>query len=353
MDRARSLSGDPANLGTAVHAVLERWVTEDHYRMSTAGSPHAVVTKLWEDEYRKLFDDDRRYAEGLKMCLDWVARQNWNDREVLMAESKRTVELPTSAGKIPFNFVWDRCDRRANGDIEVVDYKTFARPIQPGDLSKKIQARAYSMAARIAYPDAERIWVTFDLLRWDAVGVVFTRDDDATTWRYLRAVAERILADDGTAETLNPDCRYCVRRFACNSLTSHVAAGGPLSITDGRVAADLRLKLDSAQKALESMVTELDAIILEHCETEGVTGFTTDSTFVKITASRRRHIDTKQVARVLGPTLVADHSKLSITELDKLLKGTELTPEQKSQVKQLITQQYGEPSVKTEPFVAF
>lgn len=352
LDRARGLAGDPANLGTAVHAVLERWVAQNFYRANVQAPmsyTNECVQALWDEEYSKLFDDQRRYAEGLQLCLGWVHRQDWSGRTVLTTETKKEIPLPTSIGPIPLRFVCDRVDRLDNGEIEVVDYKTLIRPVQPDDLRKRLQARLYSMAARTLYPDAPRIWVTFDLIRYDSVGVVFTRDDDVATWSYIKSLAERIIADDGTGETMNTDCRYCVRRFNCESLTSHLAAGGPLGITDGHDAADRRLTLDAAAKALRGMVDELDTVILEHCEREGLTNFVTDNgTAVKIGAKKTRSIDSAMAARVVGPELVAQHGKLGVTVVDQLLKEKTLTDEQKAGLRALIRSQYGNPSVSTD-----
>lgn len=356
-ERAPQPSGDAASLGTACHAALERWVADGWYRKfpdgadAVADEGGVIMGRLFEEEYRRCFSHDKRYDEGLGLCLNWLARQDWDGREVISTELKQSFDLKTSVGPIPFNYIWDRCDRLESGDIEVVDYKTISAPIQPSDLKKRIQARAYALAAQIAFPEAKRIWVTFDLLRYEPVGVVFSREESAETWRYLRTLAERVIASDGTEERLNPECRYCVRRHECETLNRHAAAGGYLGITDPQVAADRRLHLDSAKKAIEQMLTEMDEVILAHCEHHELLGFSTDTAEVEVTARRSRTVDSAQVARVIGPELVAANAKLGVTALDQLVKAKEspLTDEQRSQLRQLVRYQFGEPSVKVKP----
>jgi hypothetical protein len=186
---------------------------------------------------------------------------------------------------IPFTFIWDRCDRHDDGTIEVVDYKTVIKPVQPNELKQRIQPRAYALAAMIKYPNATRILVTYDLLRYETVGTYFSREECIDTWRYLQALYVRILESDGTRETLNAECQYCVRKPVCKTLTEHSIGGGILGIDNPHDAADMRARLDGAQKALKSLIGELDALVLEYCEDAGLLEFDTGSTKVEIKAT--------------------------------------------------------------------
>lgn len=358
LEKAPQPPGDAAGMGTVDHAVLQRWVEEGWYQRS-GFDREAEVARIYEEEYRKVFAHDEKYGEGLELALRWLARQDWTNRVVLCTEKKRSFEVPTSVGPIPFNYIMDRMDllegpHQASGhmEIEVVDYKTIGQPLQPEQLKLRLQARCYALAAQLEYPDADRIWVTFDLLRYEPVGCVFTKQDNRETWRYLVALAERIIADDGTAERLNPDCRYCIRKHECGTLNRHVLAGGVLGITDPADAADRRAKLDYAKKAIEKMIAELDPVILTYCENESVDGFATDETVVTLTASKRRDVDPVLASRVIGSDLLVEHgAKLPMKAVDELLKkkSSTLTDEQKSRLRRLIRTNYGDLRVETKP----
>jgi hypothetical protein len=371
LDRAPQPSGSAASLGTACHGTLERLVA-DGYPQDWSLAVDAVE-RLYEVEYRKVFADNERYDEGLELCKKWVARQDWTGRTVLTTEVKKNFEIPTSIGPLTFNYIMDRCDRveanswMADGSedevvIEVIDYKTVGLPVQPDDLKKKLQARAYGLAAQIEHPEATRVWVTFDLLRYDAVGCVFTKAENAATWHYLKALAQRIVDDEPDpanpdaiwpAEQLNAECRYCIRNHVCTTLNKHVAAGGVLGITDPHEAADRRAQLAYAKQAFEAMIAELDAPILAYCEAEGINGFATDDTVVEIGAKSTRSIDPQMAARVVGPDVLVNvaGAKPTMKAIDELLraKDTTLTDEQKSQLRQLINRSFGNPYVQTKP----
>ena len=193
---------------------------------------------------------------------------------------------------LPFTYIWDRCDSLKDGsEVEVTDYKTVAMPVSPEELRSRIQPRAYALAAQIRFPDAERIWVTYDLLRYDKVGVVFTRAENVATWRYLQQMAVRIRESDGTKETLNAECRWCVRKSACETLHKHASNGGILGIQDIQVAIDLRAKNDAVLAALKTYQAELDEFILDYMMQEDTTEIESPSTIATASIRSQRKVN--------------------------------------------------------------
>lgn len=282
------------------------------------------------------------------MMRTWWERTDLDDgREVLSTEKFERFTLKATSGyEIPFVYVMDRLDRHADGEIEIVDYKTVIMPIQPDELLHRVQGKAYAVAAQMRFPEAERVRVTFDLFRYDQVSVVFTKEQNRENYRYLQRLAERVLNSDGTRETLGENCRYCVRRHECKALKSHIAVGGPLGITDPNEAAEKYFELGHAQSAIKKMMEDLDAIILGYCEDEDILDFVTPNVTVKVDASRRRVIDAQRAADVIGSEMIAKYGGLTIGAVEAMLKGAELTDNQKSELKQLITVNIGNPTLK-------
>jgi hypothetical protein len=357
IERTPAPDNSAAGLGTVCHSALEDYVTGSGLQAYLVGDEDRAWGSL-VDYFTKHYDEDfperTRYDEGLDMMRTWFDRQDWENRTVESTEVKESITFETSVGPIPFNYIMDRVDRIDNGDgtfdIEVVDYKSVALPIQPAELANKVQARCYSMAARMRYPEARRIWVTFDLLRHDAVSTQFTVDQDRATWSYIRSMFERIIAEpEPGRERLNDTCRWCVRRHACATLTEHAAGGGVLGITDPNEAAERRSKIAMAQAALNTMADELDAVVLAHAEQNELLGWETDDSLIEITASRKRSIDTAMAARVVGPELVAKYGNLTMAAFDKLMKTNELNPDDKEKLRGLVRRKAGKPSVKVTP----
>lgn len=343
------MSGSAGALGTACHTTLETWVA---FGCHLSNEPFSTMEAIYNDAYYMEFSDQSRFEEGLGLVKNWFLRQNWDGRKVLSTELKETFDLTTAdkAHTIPFTYIWDRCDEWDDGTIEVVDYKSVALPVQPEDLKKRIQPRAYALAAAIKYPGRDRYLITYDLLRYDHVGAWFTREDNVATWKYLQGLFARILASDGTTETLNPECRWCVRKGVCETLLKHAAGGGLLGIADAGAAADKRDKLDAAKRAIQATIDELDNYIMDHMESEDILDFDTPNTHVSVTATGRRKVDSERVAKVLGPEMMARYGTIGVTQIDDIMKNDPtLTSAQKSELKQLIRKEFGKPYVKTKP----
>lgn len=355
-DRPQDLSAGFAELGTACHEALQEFVEFMVVWGFDPIPPKSVLLDFYDTAYWKLFQDREKYDDGVEMLTKWHKRQDWTDREVLMTEVKERFPLPIGAGlEIPITYIFDRCDKVTVGDtieIEVIDYKSFRMPVSAADMKNKIQVRLYALAAAIKFKhlDPNRIWVTYDLLRHDPVSVAFTRDDNRVTWEYLKAVARRILADEEAKEKLNPDCRWCIRRGTCDTLRIHRDAGGILSLLDvddiGE-AVDMRDEINAQQSALKALLGDVDKLLLDHLQHNDLYEIKTANTVLTVGAKGSRSIDAERAATVIGAERVAKRGSLTMGAVDSLLKGDELTIEQKADLKRLITKTFGAPHIKT------
>jgi RecB family exonuclease len=347
MQGAKMPSGSAASLGTTCHEVFEAYVKDGyHLTDSTDENKTGTIKALYDERYWANFSDGGRYEEGLEMCRNWVLRQNWVGRTVIDTENRVTFQIPTSAGLIDFMYVIDRLDQLDEGTIEIIDYKSFVQPVQPQDLKQKPQCRVYALGIQMRYPDAEAIWMTFDLLRYDTIGIVFTKEENRATWRWLCALAEKIVQDETAEEKLNDNCRYCVRKHECSKLAVHLEVGGPLGITDVNVAAKRFFEIDRAAKALEVAKAELEKVLLAHMESNDVIEDTVNDLNVSVTVSSRRDINPDRVRAVVGDEVMARYGTMTVGQLDKLMKSNDVDDDMKFQLKRLISMKYGDPKIK-------
>lgn len=351
--RAHDLSGSAADLGTVCHAALERWVKLGwHFPQQ----PFTKLVELFDEEYAKLFSDDSRKAEGRKIMENWYKRSGdeyWAGRTVVSTEDKRffTIKTPWDPA-FPINYIFDRLDL-VNGEPEVVDYKSVAQPIQPEDLKRRIQPRLYALATQLEYPETKGIWVTFDLLRYDTVSARFSVEENRATYRYIKALCRRIHESDGTQETLNAECRYCIRKMHCKELRNHGEAGGVLALGDVDKAIDLRARLDWAIGAYMNLRTDLDDFIMQECEERETLEIKTANTELKVSVSGKREVDIERIAPILGPEIMAKYGSFGIGVLDKILEEEDLTEDQKSRVRQAVHKRMNKPTIKTKAIGAF
>ena len=354
IDRIPTAGSTAASLGSAVHDALEQYIIQElHLNDGKVSDLHAFL----EDGWWKFFDerDPSLFKEGKDMLVRWHERQDWSEREVVMAEVKERFELPiplANGGEhiFPVTYIWDRCDRHADGTIEVIDYKSYGSPLPVDVLKERIQPRLYALAAFIRFKEEKppEIWVTFDLLRHQEISVRFTREECVETWNYMRRVGARILADPGTEERLNGTCHWCARRTACETLAKAHTVGNPLAMGEKDIFAVARRyeQVSGASKALYDERDQLGAFIKEYFEREGISprdGLVNDDdgTHVRLSVKPRRDFHPERVARLIGPDLMAQRGKLTLGELDALLKGDELDEETKEKISKQITKSPG------------
>ncbi len=357
-DKVRTPSGDAANNGSAVHGALEMFVVK--FKAGEISWNLKDLLAFYQMSYMQVFStantDTDLFAEGVAMLKDWFKRSDFlKETNVLSCEVKENFELKTSAGIIPLNFIFDRLDQLNETTYKVVDYKTIRMPLTPEQLKTRIQPRIYALATQIKFPHATKIWVEYDLLRYTAVGCVFTKEDNAVTYRYLQKAAERIIQTDGAnpPEQLNPDCRWCLRKARCKTLMTAMLGGTTYSVTPAE-AAERRLEITSAIAALNQLDAELDTILLAQAENEDMLEWDVNGVHVEITASKRRNVlDNREIAELLPPSVAAKYSGFTIGNIDQLMKGDEIDDETKAKIKKLIGIKWGEPRSKVTPVHPF
>jgi hypothetical protein len=352
----RSGGTAPADLGTACHEALENYVGAV-YKDKKREPSFDLLMMFYKVGFQSAFgsaDFDRpEYKDGEAMLRRWFDRTDLSNVEIISMEKKDFIEIKTSAGIKKYNYIWDRCDRfmeHGKKIIRVVDYKTIRANITPDELRTKIQARMYGMAAAIQFKDEQpdEIWVQFDLLRYGTVDVKFSREQNVMTWKYIKSTAERIIGmDENTApEQLGPGCQWCVRKATCKTLRKNVNGGGTYALLGGEDLLKARVEMEAVQKAAKYALEEIDNIIMAQARNEDMTEWETDNYEVKFTSSKRRVVDSHEAGLILGPQVMAQMGKLSISDVDKLLKGDELSPNQKSLLRGAIRENYSDPKPK-------
>lgn len=356
---ARGIGNTAANLGTAVHGALELFV-KTVYLNKTEKASMSYLHELFRMQYMTVFStgdtDTEEFNDGADMLFRWYGRTvpYLETTTVLSAEQKLNFPIKTPIGEKPFNYIYDRLDQIDENVYKIVDYKTNRFGVRPEDLKKRIQVRAYGLAAQITYPNAERIFVELDMLRHDGpVGVVITREDNIATWKFLKEKARQIVNTkvDDAMETLNPECRFCVRKQSCSALRKNINVGGIVGVGTAQDLVDARAALEYQKSAVEASIKELDELIITEAKQTDVLSWESADNVMEIGSSGRRSADTERVQQVLGPELSNKYCRQSITmdTINKLLKGTELTPEQKRDLKSMIFVKRGEARVSVKP----
>lgn len=356
--RGANFQGVAASLGTCLHDALEHFIRGVKILKNVMWDED-VLLEFYRQAYIRIISTDTNtelFREGRAILISWMNRPYTLDDlikcKVLSLEIKNSFDIPVLIDgvveKIPFNYIMDRFDQLGEGEYRVIDYKSQRVPWTADELKDNIQAKVYALAAMIMHPDAVRIWVEFDFLRHEKVGIVFSKADCAATWKTLKQIAQNIVDtnQDEAPERLNNECTFCIKKATCEILKSNVDSGGIMSLSIDDVA-DRFADVYDQIRALGQLKGELESRLMVHASEMEVTDFETKNAKVKISASARREIDPDKLASILGPALVAEcEGKMTLASVDTLMKARRLTPSQYSAIKSITTRRLADPTPK-------
>lgn len=340
IEKGAEISGRAGVLGTTVHAWLE-WLVVGGFHLTH------TLTDTWKhfDALASSAGLDVTQVNDAKQMINrwWKYHEENGFNEVLSCERKETFTLThPDYPDINVTYIWDRADKRKDGSIEIIDYKTIGRPMGADALKMKVQPRTYAVSAAIKFKDLDppAIWVSYWLLRFGSIGARFTREDNIATWRYLQDVYGRIKESDGTIETINAECKWCVRKSVCRTLHSHIQVGGLLGL-DGKQQALLLAQTQNKITALQTLESELESLVTDSLDQAETLQQQYDGVKVWLKPTNRREADRERVAKVLGPELMLKYGDVTMGMLDDVIKKETLTDEQRIELKSLIRNKPG------------
>jgi hypothetical protein len=360
IQKGAGINNPAAMLGSTLHAALEKFV--DPLMIKAGVWDWDFLLTLYTHAFQDIFGSDeetRWFDDGKQILWNWFNRKDIQDdlreAEILSREVKENFPVPYkyegNKYEVPLNYIMDRFDQLGPNEYRVVDYKSQRLPLKPDELRRKIQAKVYALACQIKYPNAEKIWVQFDFLRYDRVAVLFTRDDNITTWRSIKRAVQRIVDTPENdplhpvPETLNENCRYCPRKYTCQTLQRNLRIGGVMGLEVDQLALiyhDLKSQLDG----LKQMTDEVEGMLIKHAVENDILEWDGDLTSVTIKARTRRKINREKISEILGPQIMAEYGRINVSDLPDLRNDRRLTPTQRSLLETAVEHEPYEPQVR-------
>ena len=211
--------GELASVDTAEHlSLVAQRVFGQYDRIGRTGAP-----VLWARERRALLSllEREREADALRrasqqrapVALEWA----FGTGDVA------PLEVPVRDGRVAFRGKVDRIDRRADGGLAVVDYKT-GRSVSYGGLAadpvdggRHLQLAIYALAARALFDATTSVSASYRFLDEQGEELTVTLDDDvaARTSEVVGVIADGVSAglypfNPGAAGWKGfENCKYC------------------------------------------------------------------------------------------------------------------------------------------------
>ncbi len=202
--------------GILMHNVLERF----HKEPPEPGEELRTLNRLFEAGWRRTgfgsSDDELQYRDrGREALRLYWERERVSESEPVWLERKFDFKVADHhvRGRV------DRVDRLADGDYELIDYKTGERKTEE-DLDSDLQLALYRLAAREAW-DIEAAYASYDYVL-DAEKIPApTRPDDAErVQRTVVTVGEGVLSQDFEPRPSPGVCGWCDYRLICPAAES-------------------------------------------------------------------------------------------------------------------------------------
>jgi putative RecB family exonuclease len=215
--RAGSETTPSLAFGTSLHRALE----EVHRKPTSEGRPEqadAILHRCWEaDGYideREAAGYFMRGAHALRRYMETVGREVG---EVLGTELYLSRLVRMSGTQVRFGCKVDRLDRRADGALEVLDYKTAISGRVPTEaaLAADLPTFIYYALVRFSHPECACVFVSqLNVLTLAKVTVGYSRTELDANKSTLRKVVSEIVAGNFDPRP-SGDCAWCAVKDRC------------------------------------------------------------------------------------------------------------------------------------------
>jgi superfamily I DNA/RNA helicase/RecB family exonuclease len=203
--------------GILIHNVLERFHKEPPEE-DEDGLP--LLMHLFETGWRRTgfgtSDDELQFRDRAREALRlYWERERVAESEPVWLERKFDFKV----GEHHVRGRVDRVDRLADGDYELIDYKTGERKSE-AELESDLQLALYRMAAREAWEIEASFGSYYYVLDADKVAAPTKPDDAERVERTVLQVGEGILSQDFEPRPSPTVCAWCDYRLICPAAES-------------------------------------------------------------------------------------------------------------------------------------
>lgn len=340
IDKIRSPKSKEAIFGTLIHSTLKfmfhrdplfptldevvghfrnNWPRREIFELEVKNDP---LKYTWSEEEEKIY-----FEEGVRVLKKFYEKNApWNFN-IIDLESRFEIDLADekTGEKHILAGIIDRIDKLPDETYEIIDYKTSKRMPSQGDLNKNLQLSLYSLALQKRWPHLNIDNIKLSLYFLKHGEKLTTKRNDEEILRTKNKLLETIREiqnkiKNGAEFEPMPSvlCNWCEYRPRCPAW-KHLYKKQE-SVIDNQE--EINKKIDeyfATQKMKKEQaikLTELQKVIKEYMEKEGLTRvFGNEGSIAKKNIERYGY-DFEKIKEVLAPLgkweeiLVADETKL-------------------------------------------
>lgn len=194
------------------------------------------------------------------------------------ADRNYYAQLVRDRGHVPVVSKIDRIDRVSDVEYEVYDYKTNILPFSREQIETSKQLGIYDLVVRKLYPEAEKVWLVFDMFRHGKFPVDFDDDFRVTLRAFLTNLWYQMHdVKDNPEPKINQYCRWCDIRLTCPAYKAALELDVASILTENtdtpegfNAFYEEGQKLANIIKLAEERRKEINAAIISKIEKDGM-----------------------------------------------------------------------------------
>jgi len=317
-ERHNKRKGEPGQsmlMGRVVHRTIDRLLKDHKERGEIDFLDIHKATTIYGEEWavEAGLHDQSKFNIGLQQIHDLIENIGQIDPKAILGTEQwfsiklnDDLEIVGVIDLILGREVIDEETGEVTYRIEVIDWKTSLLFTSPYDAHDSLQLSLYILAAKQAFPEADRITGALYMLESGTMLKTQRSNRDlAEDILFINAMAQQIRNDDQWLPTLNSDCIYCHLRGECDAYRDALKGPMPTIVEDESDLEALAIEREAVhlrEKAAGTRKKEIDAIMKSHLKSSGAP-LELGDWFFKLSQVPKKSYPTLETIRLLSQRL--------------------------------------------------
>ncbi len=299
IDKIKAPKSKQAVFGTIIHSTL-KFLHTPRPVSPTIEETLEYYNNLWNsDVYQDKQEETAVLSEGVRIIQNYYAKNNPKNFDVVDLETRFSVDI---GNDITLGGVIDRIDKLGDDSFEIIDYKTSKSLPSQKDVDGNFQLSVYYMALLDRWPKMEKpVKLSLYYLKHNIkLSTARTARQINETKQYIFDVISEI--EKGNFDpTPNALCDWCGYQEHCPMFRHKFKKDKTVENIDIQAVLKEYHQLKSEDKKNSRRIAELQKIINDYCNLNGLERVFGDGIYITRVLQQRYSYDLDKVRSVLEP----------------------------------------------------
>lgn len=299
IDKIKAPKSKEAVFGTIIHNTF-KFLHTSRPISPTIEEALEYFNSLWNSEvYQDKQEETAVLSEGVRIIQNYCAKNNLKNFNVVDLETRFSIDI---GNDITLGGVIDRIDRLDDDSFEIIDYKTSRSLPSQKDVDGNFQLSVYYMALLDRWPKMEKpVKLSLYYLKHNIkLSTTRTSRQINETKQYIFDTISEIEKGDFDP-TPNALCDWCGYRQYCPMFKHKFKKDKTAEDIDIQAVLKEYYQLKSEDKKNSRRIAELQKIINDYCDLNGLERVFGDGIYITRVLQQRYNYDINKVRSILEP----------------------------------------------------